>query len=65
MMDVELNDRIEQIAERIKYYFTVDLSTIDSPERPFLEFWYYDTKCFGHIEFAEARPNVVNVCKVV
>ena len=64
-MDVDLDDRIEQIAKRITYYLTVDLSTIDSPERPFLEFWYYHTKCFGHIHFAESRPNVVNVCKVV
>ena len=64
-MRVNLDVRINKIAERIKYYFTVDLSTIDSPERPFLEFWYYHTKCFGHIQFAESRPNVVNVCKVV
>ena len=64
-MRVNLDVRINKIAERIKHYITVDLSTIDSPERPFLEFWYYDTKCFGHIEFAKSRPDVVKVCKVV
>ena len=64
-MRVNLDVRINKIAERIKHYITVDLSTIDSPERPFLEFWYYAPKCFGHIEFAKSRPDVVNVCDFV
>jgi len=61
-MYISLEDRVDQIAERINHYLKVPL---DPTSCPVLEYHYYHTKCSRHISYARTNPDSVHVvCEV-
>jgi hypothetical protein len=60
---VSLDDRIKNVAKRIRFYLNCDLTDFDSSV-PTVEYHYYHTKCNFHINYARSSlaVNVLKIC---
>tara|TARA_B100000945_G_scaffold294356_1_gene271001 strand:+ start:349 stop:1707 length:1359 start_codon:yes stop_codon:yes gene_type:complete len=55
-----LKDRIQLFADRINYYCTCSLDEYEA-RVPNIEYHFYHTKCYKHIEYAKEHSNAANV----
>ena len=59
---VSLDDRVAVVAKRINHYLKMDITPEDAMV-PWIEYHFYHTKCYPHIQYAEAKQDAVRVVR--
>lgn len=55
-----LDDRVAHVASRVNHFNAMDLCDAD-PRRPTVEYHFYHTKCWRHIEYALEQQGAITV----